>query len=116
MFFWVVVVAVLGLVAIGCGYLAMTRVDLRWRAEHLQCCRCSARWFGRRKMCERCGAKGNSYDWLKVQYAGFPTHDWQGYLDTGPLPVVLPTQRGPAEPTTWTSVPSPRPAQEPAER
>lgn len=109
---WVAVVAVLGLVAIGCGYLAMTRVDMRWRAEHLQCCRCSARWFGRRKMCERCGAKGNSYDWLKVQFAGFPTHDWQGYLDTGPLPVVLPAQRGPAEPTVWTSVPSPRSAQE----
>jgi hypothetical protein len=114
MFVWVVVVAALGLVAIGCGYLAMTRVDVRWRAQHLQCCRCATRWFGRRKMCERCGARGNSYDWLTVRFAGFPTHDWQGYLETGPIPVV-PAQRAPVE-TTWTSVPAPRPAQEPADR
>ena len=88
-----------GSVVILVGTLAVMRVDRRWRRSHLQCCRCLDTWHGRAKICQRCGGRGNSYDWLAVRYAGFPTHDWQGYLDTGPIPVIsiadvgIPAQR-----------------------
>jgi len=83
-----------GIAVIVAGSLAMMRVDQHWRSSHLQCCRCRRTWFGRDKMCDRGGARGRDYDWLAVKFAGFPTHDWQGYLDTGPIPVVrIPAQR-----------------------
>ena len=69
------------------GGVLMSKVDRRWRRVHLQCCRCLEVWFGREKLC-RCGGSGNTYDWLARRYAGFPTHDWQGYLDTAPIRAV----------------------------
>ena len=70
------------------GVVLMKNVDRRWRATHLQCCRCLEVWFSREKTCSRCNARGHTYDWAARMYAGFPTHDWQGYLDTGPIPIV----------------------------
>ncbi len=119
MLVWVTLLT--GLVVLVAGSVAMTRIDRRWRPRHQQCCRCQDAWFGEGKLCDRCGARGHDYDWLAEKYAGFPTHDWQGYLDTGPLPrveplphvelprvelprVELPAQREPAEPD---AVPSP---------
>ncbi len=96
MLVWVTLAA--GSVVILLGTLAVMRVDRRWRRSHLQCCRCLDTWFGHAKICERCGGRGSTYDWLAVRYAGFPTHDWQGYLDTGPIPVIdiaVPAQRTP---------------------
>jgi len=31
---------------------------------------------------------------LARKYAGFPTHDWQGYLDTAPIRIVEPAPPG----------------------
>jgi ribosomal protein L37E len=99
MLVWVTLAA--GFVVIVLGSLAVMRVDRRWRRSHLQCCRCLDTWHGRAKICARCGGRGNAYDWLAVRYAGFPSHDWQGYLDTGPIPVIsitdveIPAQRTP---------------------
>ncbi len=78
-----------GVLLLAAGVVVVVKVDRQWRREHLQCCRCQQAWFGRDKMCARCGARGQRYDWLAVEFAGFPTHDWQGYLDTGPLPKVM---------------------------
>jgi hypothetical protein len=78
------VTSVVGSVVIITGALMMSKVDRRWRREHLQCCRCLEVWFSRDKLC-RCGGSGNPYNWLVRKYAGFPTHDWQGYLDTAPI-------------------------------
>ena len=86
MLVWMTLVA--GFAVIAAGIVVVLTVDRRWRGAHLQCCRCLEVWFGREKMCFRCGARGQSYDWKARKYAGFPTHDWQGYLDTGPIPVV----------------------------
>lgn len=100
MLIWVTLAV--GICTIVAGYLAMTRVDQRWRRAHLQCCRCLRTWYGHAKICESCGARGHEYDWLALKYAGFPTHDWQGYLDTGPIPVVrIPAQRS----TEWAADP-----------
>ncbi|MBW0089044.1 hypothetical protein I4I73_01805 [Pseudonocardia sp. KRD-184] len=106
MLIWVTLA--IGTATIVIGSLAMTRVDERWRAAHLQCCRCLRTWHGREKTCERCGGRGNTYDWRAEKYAGFPTHDWQGYLDTGPIPVVeVPAQRSLSAPfAAVDSVPS----------
>ena len=80
-----------GLVVLAVGSLAVMRVDRRWRSTRLQCCRCLDIWFSAATMCSRCGARGRPYDWSADRFAGFPTHDWQGYLDTGPIPrVALP--------------------------
>ena len=87
MLVWMTLVA--GVLLLALGVVAAVKVDRQWRREHLQCCRCLQVWFSRDKMCLRCGARGKPYDWLAHKYAGFPTHDWQGYLDTGPLPKVL---------------------------
>ncbi len=60
--------------------------------------------------------------WLARKFAGFPTHDWQGYLDTGPIPVVTaPSQRltswsAPADPGAGLSAPLPRLAPQPEAR
>ena len=86
MLVWMTLVA--GCAVIAAGIVVVLKVDRRWRGAHLQCCRCLEVWFGLEKMCFRCGARGQSYDWKARKYAGFPTHDWQGYLDTGPIPVV----------------------------
>jgi len=80
---------VVGITVIVVGVLVAVRVDRRWRSAHLQCCRCLEVWFGQDKMCSRCGARGQEYDRMARKVAGFPTHDWQGDLDTGPIPVVV---------------------------
>jgi ribosomal protein L37E len=87
MLVWMTLVA--GVLLLAAGVVVVVKVDRQWRREHLQCCRCLQTWFGRDKMCSRCGARGKTYDWLAAKFAGFPTHDWQGYLDTGPLPTVV---------------------------
>lgn len=89
---------VVGSAAIVVGVLVVVQVDRRWRTAHLQCCRCLEVWFSREKMCHRCGARGKDYDWLAVKFAGFPTHDWQGRLDTGPIPLVTMPRPRRAEP------------------
>lgn len=86
MLVWMTLVA--GCAVIAAGIVVVLKVDRRWRGAHLQCCRCLEVWFSREKMCHRCGARGQDYDWLARKYAGFPTHDWQGYLDTGPIPII----------------------------
>lgn len=107
MLIWLTLVG--GIVTIVLGSLAMTRVDEHWRSAHLQCCRCLRTWHSRAKICDRCGGRGNGYDWLAVRFAGFPTHDWQGYLDTGPIPVVpVPEVRFPAVEAPAVEVPAPR--------
>ncbi|MHA6780969.1 hypothetical protein ACVGOW_08225 [Pseudonocardia saturnea] len=111
MLIWVTLVV--GIVAIALGYLAMTRVDERWRASHMQCCRCLRTWHGRAKICDRCGGRGHDYDWLAVKFAGFPTHDWQGYLDTGPIPIVqIPAQRSAAPEPAAEPAPATRPQEQ----
>jgi hypothetical protein len=87
MLVWMTLVA--GALLLAAGVVVVVKVDRQWRAEHLQCCRCLQVWFSRDKMCFRCGARGKTYDWLAVKFAGFPTHDWQGYLATGPIPRVM---------------------------
>jgi hypothetical protein len=95
MLVWMTLVA--GVLLLAAGVVVVVKVDRQWRREHLQCCRCLQTWFGRDKMCSRCGARGKTYDYLAAKFAGFPTHDWQGYLDTGPLPtVVAPIRTTPA--------------------
>ncbi len=78
------------------GMLAVFRVDRRWRRRHQRCCRCLRTWYGEGKLCAGCGARGRAYD--QREQTRLPTHDWQGYLDTGPLAVAaagpsLPVQR-----------------------
>lgn len=95
MLVWMTLVA--GVLLLAAGVVVVVKVDRQWRREHLQCCRCQQTWFGRDKMCARCGARGKPYDYLAAKFAGFPTHDWQGYLDTGPPPtVVAPVRTAPA--------------------
>jgi hypothetical protein len=86
MLVWMTLVA--GVLLLAFGVVVAVKVDRQWRREHLQCCRCLQVWFSRDKLCLRCGARGKPYDWLARQYAGFPSHDWQGYLETGPIPQV----------------------------
>jgi hypothetical protein len=96
MLVWVTLFA--GLVVLAAGSVAVTRVDRRWRPRHQRCCRCQDAWFGEGKLCDRCGARGRDDDRFGERYRAFPTHDWQGYLDTGPIPVVdLPVPRRPVE-------------------
>lgn len=70
------------------GVLAVVRTDRRWLRRHQQCCRCQDVWYGEGKLCDACGARGHVYDRAAQDQGGFPTHDWQGYLDTGPMPAV----------------------------
>lgn len=91
MLVWITSTAGLALLVVGA--VAMSKVDRRWRREHLQCCRCLEVWFSRETHC-RCGGTGHPYDWLARKYAGFPTHDWQGYLDTAPIRIVEPAPPG----------------------
>ncbi|WP_300007230.1 hypothetical protein [Pseudonocardia sp.] len=115
MLVWVTLAA--GSVVLVIGTLAVMRVDRRWRRSHLQCCRCLDTWHGYAKICERCGGRGRDYDWLAARFAGFPTHDWQGYLDTGPIPVIdvapgrIPAQRTVADPAERTAEPAEREAE-----
>ncbi|MCX6466984.1 MAG: hypothetical protein NTW05_25860 [Pseudonocardiales bacterium] len=96
MLVWVTLFA--GLVVLAAGSVAVTRVDRRWRPRHQRCCRCQDAWFGEGKLCDRCGARGRDDDRFGERYRAFPTHGWQGYLDTGPIPVVdLPVPRRPVE-------------------
>jgi hypothetical protein len=90
---WVTSTAGVALIAV--GVVAMSTVDRRWRRAHLQCCRCLAMWFSRETLC-RCGGIGHPYDRLARKHPGFPTHDWQGYLDTAPIQIV------PASPSGFT--------------
>lgn len=87
------VTSTVGVALLVVGAVAMSKVDRRWRREHLQCCRCLEVWFSRETLC-RCGGTGHPYDWLARKYAGFPTHDWQGYLDTAPIRIVEPAPSG----------------------
>ncbi len=74
-----------GLAMIVAWIVAVLKVDRRWRAATLQCCRCLHTWTGLEKMCELCGARGQGFiDRPDAR----PTHDWQGRLDTEPIPVV----------------------------
>ncbi|MBC8092327.1 MAG: hypothetical protein H7Y15_10395 [Pseudonocardia sp.] len=80
-------VLIAGLVMIVGWIVAVLRVDRRWRRSYLQCCRCLHTWRGTAKLCDWCGARGQGFiDRPNAR----PTHDWQGRLDTGPIPVVWP--------------------------
>lgn len=85
MLVWVTLLS--GLVVCVLGSLAVFRVDRRWRRRHLRCCRCQRTWYGEAKLCYGCGGRGRAYD-HREEGGRLPTHDWQGYLDTGPIPVV----------------------------
>lgn len=99
MLVWLTLIA--GSAVILSGVLLVIKVDQRWRKAHLQCCRCLEVWFSREKVCPGCGTTGKEYDWAARKFAGFPTHDWQGYLDTGPIPIV-------SAPPLPITVPAPR--------
>jgi hypothetical protein len=95
MLVWVTLIT--GLLVLAAGSVAVTRVDRRWRPRHQQCCRCREAWYGEGKLCDRCGARG--HDWFGTASARvLPTHDWQGRLDTGPIPrVEVPRPREPLD-------------------
>jgi hypothetical protein len=82
---WVVLVLGLLILAVGAG--AATKIDERFWSRDNYCCRCKAEWHGIEKLCLQCGAPGQKH---RSPEKKTPAFDWQGYMDTGPIPVVLP--------------------------
>lgn len=77
-----VVLASLGLI---CAALAVIRMDRSWLPRLWSCCRCAHSWPGYSTRCPRCYGPGTTQTGPPHR---LPTHDWQGNLPTGPIPVV----------------------------
>ena len=73
-----------GLLIMVGGVIAVLKIDERFFSRDNYCCRCREEWHGIEKLC-RCGARGEKY---RTPEPVTPTHDWQGYLDTNPIPIV----------------------------
>lgn len=82
---WVVGI-VGGLIVVGSG-MAIARVDQYWIPRVRHCCVCRRRWVGIDKLCN-CGGRGKKH--LPPEHR-VPDHDWQGHMNTGPIPI--PAQR-----------------------
>ncbi len=75
-------------VVLALAVLAILRVDQSLTRQARQCCRCLAAWSGLDKLCPQCQAKGRLARHGLIEPAPEYGHDWQGHLNTQPIPVV----------------------------
>lgn len=77
-------------VVLALAVLAILRVDQSLTPQMRQCCRCMESWGpSLDKMCPRCAtAKGRLARHGLIEPAPEHGHDWQGWMDTAPIPVV----------------------------